>query len=322
MYRLASLLLASLALASLWPRPALAETYPARPIKIVAGTLPGGQSDRLARLVGEPLAQLYGQPVVIENRAGADGTIAADAVAHAAPDGYTLLLAGSNLALVAARPTTVAYDPVTAFAAVGRIAYVPLVLAINARMAAATLADLIAIAKSRTGHLTYASTGSQTRLAGELLKASAHVDIIEVPYKGAPPALADLLAERIDMMFVDLSIVLPHVQAGTLRLLAAAGSRRAAAAPNVPTLAEAGVQGFAVEPWYGLVAPAATPPETLAKLRNGLAKVRQNPEVRQHLAQLGYEPIDDTAEQMAAQMIADIERFARLLKSAGIGGRP
>src|SRR5262249_26051233 len=157
-------------------------------------------------------------------------------------------------------------------------------------MKATTIAELIEYAKARPGSLTYASTGMVTRLGAELLKAAEDVDILEVPYKSQPSALADLLAGRIDMMFIDLSVVVPYVKAGPLRLLAAAGRRRAAAAPSLPTLAELGIRGVAVEPWYGLVAPARTPPEVLIRLRSGLAEVRRMPEFRQRLQQIGYEP--------------------------------
>ena len=182
------------------PQSGTAQGYPERPVRIVAGTAAGGQSDRLARFVAQGLEKLLGESVVVEARAGADGTIAAEVVARAPADGYTLLLAGqSNLALVAADGRSLRYDPVADFAPIGRIAKVPLVLAINARTAATTAAELVAIARTSPGTLTYGSTGIQSRLAAELFKAAAGVDIVEIPYKGTPSALADLLAARIDM---------------------------------------------------------------------------------------------------------------------------
>ena len=210
MARVISLLAAMLAVAMLQPRPAFAETYPARPIKIIAGTLAGGQSDRIARLVGQDLEKLWNVPIVIENRAGADGTIAGELVAHAPPDGYTLLLAGqSNLVLVTAQGRSLRYDAVKDFAPIGRVAGVPLVLAVNARLPATDIAQLIVLARVRPGALTYGSTGIQSRLAAELLKATEHLDILEIPCKGVPPAVADLLSGRIDLLFCDLSVAAP-----------------------------------------------------------------------------------------------------------------
>lgn len=300
-----------------------AQRYPERPVRIVAGTAAGGQSDRLARLVAKGLEKLWGDPIVVEARGGADGTIAAEAVAHAPADGYTLFMGGqSNLALVVAQGRSLRYDPVADFAPIGRIARVPLVLAVNAGNRATTLAELIAIAKAEPGVLTYGSTGMQSRLAAELLKAAAQVDIVEVPYKSSPAALTDLLAARIEMVFFDASVVAPHAEAGTLRLLAAAGARRITGVPRVPTLDELGFRGLRVEPWYGLVAPAKTPPDVLARLRKGLAELRRLPEFQSQLRQLGYEPIDDTPEQFSAEIISDIERFAAIVKAAKLGAPP
>jgi tripartite-type tricarboxylate transporter receptor subunit TctC len=317
---MALLLVAFLGLAVLQPEWELAQSYPARSVSIICGTAAGGQSDRIARLVAQSLGELWGLPVVVENRAGADTTIAAESVARATPDGYTLLLAGqSNLVLATVyRASQPRYHPIADFAPIGRVARIPLVLAVNSGVKATTFAQLLDYAKARPGALTYASTGMVTRLGTELLKMAEGLDILEVPYKNQPAAIADLLSGRIDMMFIDLSVAVPHVKAGTLRLLAAAGSRRAVAAPNLPTLAELGIQGIPVEPWYGLVAPARTPPEVLARLRSGLAEVRRTPEFRQHLQQIGYEPIEDSPEQMAADIVSDIERFSGIVKDAGI----
>jgi tripartite-type tricarboxylate transporter receptor subunit TctC len=248
--------------------------------------------------------------------------IAAETVARATPDGYTLLIGGqSNLALAAVQGGShLRYDPVADFAPIGRVARVPIMLAVNSGVKATSLAQLVDQAKARPGALTYGSTGMLTRLGAELLKSAEGLEILEIPYKSQPSALADLFAGRIDMMFNDLSALVPHVEAGTVRLLAAAGSRRAAAAPSGPTFAELGIRSVVVEPWYGLVAPVRTPPEVLARLRSGLAEVRRAPEFRRQLQQIGYEPLDDTAEQMAAEIIGDIKRFTGIVKAAGIKG--
>ncbi|HET7031735.1 MAG TPA: tripartite tricarboxylate transporter substrate binding protein [Casimicrobiaceae bacterium] len=308
-----------LAVALLHPSPGAAQTYPERPVRIIASTAAGGQSDRLARLVAEALERGWGQPVVVEARAGADGMIAAEYVARAPADGYTLLVGGqSNLALVAAQGRPIRYDPIVDFATIGRIARVPLVLAVSIRIPATTVTGLVSIAKAQPGTLSYASTGMQSRLAAELFKASEGLAIVEVPYKGLPAALADLLSARIDLGFFDASAVVQHADAGSLRLLAAAGSRRSAAAPNVPTLEELGVRGIRVEPWYGLVAPAKTPPAVLAKLRSTLADLRRTPTFQQQLQQLGYEPFDDTPEQFATEIASDIERYTSVLKAVNL----
>lgn len=320
MQRIKLSIAALLAFAMLPPQSSAAQGYPERPVRIAAGTAAGGQSDRLARLVAQGLEKLLRESVVVEARAGADGTIAAEAVAHAPADGYTLLLAGqSNLALVVAQERSLRYDPVADFAPIGRIARVPLVLAINPRVPATTVAELVSIAKAAPGTLTYGSTGIQSRLAAELFKAAEDLDIVEVPYKAVPAALTDLLAARIDMVFGDLSILAPHAEAGTLRLLAAASARRIASAPTVPTLDELGFRGFRVEPWYGLVAPAKTPPDVLARLQIGVAELRHEPAFQGQLQQLGYEPIDDSPEQFSAEIRGDIKRFADIIKAAKLG---
>ncbi len=324
--RLALILLALCGVTALSPQLGMSQPLPAKPIRIVVGQTPGGQSDLLARLVGQHLARLLEQPVVIENRAGAGGTIGAELVAQAPADGSTLLFAGSSnlvLAMALAGPT-LRYDSVTDFAPVGRVAHVPLGLFVSPGAGASTLDELIRTARARPGALTYGSVGSgaMTRLAVELLKSSAGIDILEVPYKGSAPALGDLLAGRIDMMFFDIALVAPHVRAGTVRLIAAAGSRRAASAPEVPTIAELGVAGFAVEPWYGLVAPSRTPADVLERLRSALDGVRRLPEFRQRLQELGYDPINDTPAEFAADMAADIRKYSVVVRTAGINGVP
>ena len=323
MSRLTLLHAVSLALALLYAQSSAAQSYPERTVKIIGSTAAGGQSDRLARLVAEGLDRVWDAPIVVEPRPGADGTIAAEAVARANADGYTLLLGGqSNLALVAAQGRSLRYDPVADFATIGRIARVPLVLAVNARVPATTVSELVAIAKARPGTMSYASTGIQSRLAGELFKSTGELEIVEVPYKGLPAALADLLAARIDLGFFDASAVAQHAETGNLRLLAAAGSRRSAAAPNVPTFEELGVRGIRVEPWYGLLAPARTPPAALAKLRSALADLRRTPWFQQQLQQLGYEPFDDTPEQFAAEIVSDIARYESVLRAAKLAAPP
>lgn len=321
--RLGLLLLGWLSLGVLHAQSGTAETYPVRPIKIVAGTAAGGPSDRLARLVGKHLGDLLGQPVTIENRAGADGMIAAEYVAQAPADGYTLLIAGqSSLVLAAAQGRNLRYDSINDFAPIGRIARVPLVLAVNSSLSATTIDQLIAIAKARPGTLTYGSSGMVSRFATELLKASAQIDVLEIPYKSVPAAIVDLLAGRIDMMFLDLSLVAPHVKSGQLRLLGAAGGQRPAGAPDLPTLEELGIRAVRVEPWYGLVAPARTRPDVVARLRSGFAELRRMPEVQQQLKQFGYEPFVDSPGQFAADIVGEIAKYSAIAGSVGLKGNP
>src|ERR1700694_2682464 len=273
---------------------AVAQSYPSRPIKLVVAQAPGAQNDVIARLFGDRLAELWKQPVVVENHGGAGGTIGADLLAKAPADGYTLLVGGvNNLALAPALLKDLRYDPATDFAPIGGLARVPYALAVNRSVPVTTLAELIAYARANPGRLTYGSGGNGTtaRLGAELLKSATGVDILHVSYKGSAPSILALVSGEVDMMFADLSLLVPHAKTGALRLIAAAGAKRASAAPDLPTVAEQGVPGFAIEPWYGLVAPAATPPDVLAKLAGGLHEVMRMPGMRQRLEQLGYEPI-------------------------------
>ena len=303
------------------PEPTAAQTYPSRPIRILTGQQPGTPSDIMARLVADKLTELWGQPVVVENRAGASGTIGAELAARAPADGYTLLLAShSNLVLAKVAGTDLRYDPLLDFAPVGRIAYVPFALAVNQKVPANTIPELVAYAKKHPGQLTYATAGSGTmsQLGIELLKVATGVDMLAVHYKGASSALVDVVAGRVDMMFTDYAILAPHVGSGALRMLASGGNRRAAALPDVPTIAEQGVEGFAVNTWYGLLAPAKIPPDVLARLHAALNQIRRMPDVRKRLDQLGYDPIEDSPAQFRAVIGSEIEKYSEVVRRAGL----
>ena len=298
-----------------------AQPYPTRPIRLVVGQAPGGHSDVIGRIVGPKLAEILKQPVVIENRGGAGGTIGAEMVARAPYDGYTLLLGGSsNLAIVAALAGEARYDPTRDFVPIGGAAIVPYALAVSPSVPATTVSKLLAYARAHPGRLTYGSSGvgSTSSIAVEWLKSAAGVDIVHVPYRGLAPAVVALLSGEIDLVFADLFLLTPHAKAGTLRLLAAAGARRASAAPGLPTVAEQGIPGFAIEPWSGIVAPAGTPPEVVATLSSGLRQALQTPEVRQRFEEFGYDPIVDTPAQFGAFIRSDIERYATVIRRAGI----
>jgi len=297
------------------------QPYPSRPIRIIVGQQAGTPSDTIARLVGEKLTELWAQPVVVENHAGASGTIGAEIAAKAPPDGYTLLLAShSNLILAKVAGNNLRYDPQLDFAPIGRIAYVPFALAVNEKVAAKTVPELVALAKEHPSQLTYATAGSGTmsQLGVELLRNATGIDMLAVPYKGASSALLDVVAGRVDMMFTDYAILAPHVASGALRVLGVAGNRRAKAAPEIPTIAEQGIEGFDVNTWYGLLAPADTSPNVLAKLSGALSEIRRMHDVRRHLDQLGYDPIEDSPMEFRALIGSEIEKYSNLVKRAGL----
>ena len=300
---------------------AQASSYPSRPIKIVVPNAPGGPNDTLSRIVGQKLSELWGQPVVAENRSGAGGTIGVDLVAKAPPDGYTLVLGGSaQLAVAPGLYAKLPYDPLRDLAPVANVAFVPFVLGVNANVPARTVRELIELAVSRKGVLTYGSSGigSMSNLATELFKAMTGTDILQVPYKGAAPILTAIISGEIDMAFADLAVAAPYAKAGKLRLLATSGSRRAAAAPQLPTMAEAGIEGYAVDIWYGLVAPGGTPGDIIDKLNSAVASALNAADVRQRFDQLGYSPIGGTAEQFGATIRDEIEKFGRIIRNANI----
>ena len=300
---------------------AQAATYPSKAIRIIVPFAPGGPNDLLGRIVGQKLNELWGRPAVIENRGGAGGTIGVDAGAKSAPDGYTIVMGGSsNLAVAPGLYAKLAYDPLRDLTPITNVAIVPYVLTVNPHVPAKSVKELVAIARSKKGLLSYGSsgTGAMSHLAAELFRAASGAEIVHVPYKGTAPSVTDMIAGQIDMMFADLAAVAPHAKAGKLRLLATAGSKRSAAAPELPTMAEAGVKGYAVDTWFGIVAPAATPKDIVAKLSTAIANALKAPDVKQRFDELGYEAIGDTPEAFGATIKSDIEKFSRLIKSAGI----
>ena len=257
-----------------WPRTAAAQTFPNRPVRIVVPQPPGVASDTVARILADELAEYWHQSVLIETKPGAGGTIAADLVARAPADGYTLLLANpSNMAIAAAVDQALHYDPMADFAPIGRLIHVPYFVVTHAAMPAKSMPELIAYAKAHPGRVTYLSFGEATvsHMAFESLNAAARIDIVEVGYKSAAQALPDLVAGRVDLCLCDITPLRQYVDAGTLRLLGTVGEKRVAEAPEVPTVAEQGVSGFAHGMWYGVVAPAGIPPAVRASLVAALA---------------------------------------------------
>ena len=296
-----------------------AADYPTRPVTLVLGFAPGGPSDVMARIFGKKLEQVLGQPVVIENRTGAGGNVAAEMVARAAPDGYTMLLANSGiLAANASLYKKIGYDPEKDFAPITFVAAQANVLVVHPSVPARTLAELIAHAKANPGKVSFASGGhgSSPHLAAELLKTEAKIDIVHVPYRGTGPALQDLVAGHVQMSFSSVSPVLAHIQSGTLRALAVTTLKRTALLPDIPTISEV-IPGFEATAWHGLVAPAGTPKEIIATLNRGMLTALNDPEVRSSLTKLGVDIGGTTPEEFAAYIKSEISKWAALIKASG-----
>ena len=298
-----------------------ADPWPNRPVKIVVPYTPGTGIDILARTLGQKLGEGWKTAVVVENKPGASGAIGTEAVAKAAPDGYTLLMQASTIAMDPNLHAKSAYDPVKDFAPVLPVALGYMGLVVNPSVKAATVAELVALAKSKPGALTYASPGSGTphHLAMELFKARTGIDVLHVPYKGTGGAVQDLLGGQVSMMFLPVHVALPQVEAGKLRLLAAGGTRRAAVTPNVPSLAEAsGVADIDVDIWYALYAPAGTPGAIVAKLNADVNALLKSPEVADVLARQGLTPTGGSPADLATLTEKDLARWGRVIREAHI----
>ena len=298
---------------------AQAGDFPNKPIRLVVPFPPGGATDAAARLVAVKMSEHWGQPVVVDNRAGAGGNVGSDLVAKSAPDGYTLVMGvtGShaiNTSLYSKMP----YDPVTDFVAISQVAVVPNVLVVHPSVPAHNLAELVALAKKEPGKLNYASLGNGTaaHLGMEMLKAEAGVDITHVPYKGSAPAVADLLAGQVQMMVDGLPSALPHVKAGKLRAIALTSLHRAPALPDLPTIAET-YPGFYADAWSGLFAPKGTPQPVVDKLSAEVQRILKLPDVREKLAGLGAEPVGSTQAEFSAHVKREIDKWAKVVKSSG-----
>lgn len=299
---------------------AQAQTYPAKPVKIIAGFPPGGAADLLARVVGDKLSALLGQTFVVENRPGAGGTIGADAVAKAAPDGYTLLLgAAASQTIAPAIYKSLPYDAAKDFKPVALVATIPVTLVVHPSVAANNVRELVAVMKAASAPMQYASSGSGAipHLAGELFQLSQGVKLVHVPYKGAPLAMSDLLSGRVQLMFDNLPTVLAHIRSGKLRALAVAGAKRARALPDLPTLAEAGVPNAEVGSWFGVLAPAGTPDAIVGALTREIGKALAADDAKGRLDAMGAEPTYLAPEEFARLIHADTGKWARLVKATG-----
>ncbi len=313
--------LAAVAAVTLASASALAQGYPNKPVRMIVGFPPGGGTDVVARVIAQKLTEWWGQPVTVENRAGATGTIGADFVAKSAPDGYTLIMGHVNSHGIA--PNLFAklpYDPIKDFAAAAYVGYVPNVLAVHPSVPAKSVKELVALLKARPGQLNYASSGngSTQHLAGEMFKQLTGTNIIHVPYKGSGDAIKDLLGGVVAMNFDTMPPVLPHIQSGKLRGLAISTPRRLAQLPDVPTFAEEGITGFDVANWYGVMAPGGTPREIIQKLNADINKAMQVPEVRTRLEAVGTQLREQSAADFEAYMKAEVAKYAKLIRDTGV----
>jgi tripartite-type tricarboxylate transporter receptor subunit TctC len=300
---------------------ALAQAFPERPVRIIVGYPPGGGTDLVARLIQQPLSQRWGQPVVIDNRPGANAIIAAEAVARAKADGYTLLMAYATE--VAVNPVTVkklAYDPLRDFTPIMQLAGAPLVLAVHPALAAKDVRELVALAKAKTGTLSYSSSGSGSvhHFAGELFKLQTGADILHVPYKGSGPATADAVAGQVQVTCASVASVLRFVQAGRLRALAVTSKKRSPQMPEVPSMVEAGLADFELTSWYGLLAPAGTPPDIVAKIHADVLAALGTTEMQKSFATQGLDIAGGTPQAFAEFIRIETAKFARIAKSGNI----
>ena len=322
--RIALLGACTLAAAGLLPAAAMAQPdaqWPAKPIKWVVPFPPGGAMDVIARTLGEKAGRTLGQPFVIENRPGAGGNIGADAVAKSPADGYTIMITSIGMATNKALYPRLSYDPVKDFAPISLLAIVPNVLVVNtAKTTDKSVADVIAHAKRDPGKLTYASAGNGTsiHLAGEVFASMAGLNLLHVPYKGSGPAVTDMLGGQVDLMFDSITSARPHILSGKLRALGVTSAKRSATLPDVPTIAEAGVPGYEVSPWFAVFAPAGTPAAIVNKINAALIDAMKQPDTVAKFETIGAEPIGTTPQQLATHLDKELVRWDKLIKERNI----
>ncbi|MDB5880429.1 MAG: hypothetical protein JWP43_307 [Ramlibacter sp.] len=301
-------------------QPAAATSYPTRPVRIIVPSSPGGGTDILARLLAKKLGESLGQPFIVENRAGAGQALGIDVVSHAAPDGYTLLMAASAIVLNQVLSKKTSYDTVRDFRPVSLVSTVSNVLVVNPALPVKTARELIAYAQSHPGALNYSSAGNGTspHLSMELFRSMAGITMTHVPYKGSGPATVDVLSGQVQLSMPNILTVMPHIKGGTLRALGVTGPRRAAALPDVPTIAEAGLPGYESVQWYGVLAPAGTPAAVVNKLQAEIVRAVQSTEMQAAMANEGADPVGSSADEFAAFTRAEIAKWTRVVKTAGI----
>lgn len=300
---------------------ASAQNYPTKALRMVVPFAPGGPNDILGRLIGQKLTEAWGQAVLVENRGGAGGTVGLEAASRLPGDGYALAMGGSsNLAVAPSLYARLPYDSIKDFTPIINVAIVPYALAVNPTVPAKNVKELIVVAGKKPGYLSYGSSGmgSMSSLAAEMLKSMSKTDIVHVPYKGTAPALTDVVSGQIDMMLADLAVIKPHADSGKLRVIGVTGSKRSGAAKDIPTIAESGLPGYELSPWFGVVAPAGVPKEIVTRLNAAINGSLKSADMLQRLGVLGYEPLGGTPEQFAATIKTDIAKYAKIVKAAGI----
>ena len=310
--------LAALALAA--PAAALSQPYPGKPVRLIVTFAPGGGTDLVARAVVPKLSEGLGQPVVVENRAGANGAVGADAVAKSAPDGYTLCACAAGTMVIGPHLTKQPFDSVKDFAPVSLLAASPFVVTVHPSVSATSIRELIQLAKANPGKINFGSSGvgGAPHLSTELFKSMAGIDMVHVAYKGLGPAMTDLLGGQIQLMFADVGVVAPHLRSGKLRALAASGRNRSPVLPDLPTVAEAGVSGYAAGTWYGVFAPAGTPAPIVARVSAEIRKALAVPEVNGALVAQGVEPASSTPDQFTEFMREEHAKWGNVIRTANI----
>jgi tripartite-type tricarboxylate transporter receptor subunit TctC len=295
-----------------------AQSYPDRPVRFIAGYPAGSASDNLARILAQKMTEAWGQQVIVDNRPGAAGNIAAETTAKATADGYTILLVATNHAIVSSLYKKLPFDPVADFAPVSHVSFAPAILVVSPTIPAKNVPELINLAKAKPGQLNYGSSGNGAtpHLAMELLKTSAGIDIRHVPYKGIPPALTDLLGGQIQLMFSTMAPAVPLVRSGRLRALAVSSAKRSPAAPDVPAMSEF-IPGFEATSWQGILAPAATPRPIVTKIHDTVVKALKAPDINQKLVDSGYIPVGSTPAEFAAFMKTESVKWAKVVKASG-----
>lgn len=308
------------AVLALLPLSALAQDFATKPIKLIVPFPPGGPNDIIARLVGQRMSELIKQPVIVDNRGGQAGVLGTDAIAKAAPDGYTIGIVSASALVISPSMEKVAYDVAKDFAPITLVVTVPEMLVVASNVPANNMAELVALAKAQPGKLNFASAGlgGLPHLAGELFKLTAMIDVVHVPYRGAAPAINDLLGQQVQMTFLDLPVILPHIKAGSLRPIALGARTRAPTAPDVPTTAEVGMPDLLIENWYGMIAPAGMPPAIVAALNKITTAAISDPSVKEKLADQGLTPVGDTPEHFREFIGGETAKWAKVIKDAGL----
>jgi tripartite-type tricarboxylate transporter receptor subunit TctC len=309
-----------LALSLMLASSALAEDYPAKPIRLIVPFPPGGPNDIIARVVGQRMSEIAKQPVLIDNRSGSAGALGTDAVAKSAPDGYTIAITSASSLAILPSLEKINYDPQKDLAPITLVATVPEMLVVASNVPAKNMEQLVALAKAQPGKLNFASAGvgGLPHLAGELFKLTAKIDIVHVPYRGAAPAINDLLGQQVQMTFLDLPVILPQIKAGNLRPIALGTKARSPLAPDVPTTAEVGMPEVLAENWYGMIAPAATPKDVIAKLNRLTTEAMSDPNVKDKLADQGLTLVPQTPDEFRAYMVSETAKWAKVIKDAGV----